>query len=134
MRRTNYDSSRKTDNVNYWMFILFKNEYFEFVILWLNENLVDTTLKSKFNKEGLFKFWADNKNFGLYLRKHFKFYCRAFIFWFKTNKYRNKLNADSHLRLYLTSVEPDIKQFWARKQVKNHIKYVRIWNKRLIKN
>ena len=86
----------------------------------------DSTLKSKFKKE-LLNFWAALYNeFGLISQKAIKFLLpftstelveKAFSSYvFIKNKYRNKLNAGSDLRLYLTSVEPDIKKLCATKQ------------------
>lgn len=123
----------KPDRANYWISNPFEKEYFEMANLSIKEKELlidlssDSTLKSKFKKEELLNFWAALYNeFGLISQKAIKFLLpftstelveKAFSSYvFIKNKYRNKLNAGSDLRLYLTSVEPDIKKLCATKQ------------------
>lgn len=123
----------KPDNINYWILNPFEEEYFQVANLSIKEKeklielSTDTTLKSQFKAKCLLNFWADiSKEFELLSDKALKFLLpftstelveRAFsLYIFIKNKYRNKLNAVPDLRLYLASVEPDIKKLSAKKQ------------------
>ncbi|XP_023217015.1 zinc finger BED domain-containing protein 5-like [Centruroides sculpturatus] len=123
----------KPDNTNYWILNPFEEEYFQVAKLSSKEkeNLIeistDSILKCQFKSKSLFNFWADiNKEFELLSDKALQFLLpftstvlveRAFSsYLYIKNKYRNKLKAVPDLRLYLASVEPDIKKLCEKKQ------------------
>lgn len=84
----------------------------------------DFTLKSEVNNETLEKFWSsintECKKLStetlrvLLLLTGTVLVERAFSsYLFIENKYRNKLNANLYLKLYLASIEPNFKKFCA---------------------